>query len=109
MPTLSRVRTHLEPYAPSRPRHDSTLRIVRTISGLTAAELARLAEVDPVTIRRLEAGRCAPRAATAEKLASALGWPVDRLFPKGATSHAQIVANVLADGGASIPSEKGGS
>lgn len=58
----------------------SALRIYRVAEGLSQADLATLAGVDPVTIHRLENGR-KPSKKTANSIAHVLGRSVEAIFP----------------------------
>lgn len=70
------------------------LRMVRTAWGLSAHELARLADLDRVTIHRLERSEVTPRKRTVKNLAMVLGCPAELLFPDGA--HDQKAAGIRA-------------
>ena len=59
----------------------SPLRTLRAINDLSASRLARLADVDRSTIRRLEAGIGHPHQRTAQKIAAVLNCPAELLFP----------------------------
>lgn len=60
----------------------STLRVkeLREAAGLTMAELAKRADLYPRTIRNVERGTHKPTLATVEKIADALGVPVQALL-----------------------------
>lgn len=58
------------------------LRLRRASRGWSQRELARRAGVSVETIARAEAGRSRPRPVTAFRIASALGVPMDELFPE---------------------------
>ena len=62
-------------------RRPSDLALCRIASGLTQAELAERAGLARETVSRIEGGH-APNLRTARALATALGWPVDTLFPQ---------------------------
>jgi DNA-binding XRE family transcriptional regulator len=64
-----------------RGRKVSPLLIHRVASGLTQAELAKVAGVAPETVSNAERGRHHPRRLTARALAAALGCEVSELFP----------------------------
>jgi transcriptional regulator with XRE-family HTH domain len=49
------------------------LRALRSASGLTRTELARLAHITEQSVRNLERGACCPFAPTLQRLAKALG------------------------------------
>jgi transcriptional regulator with XRE-family HTH domain len=49
-----------------------SLREIRAERLLSIRELARLADVAPITVLRIEAGRATPRPGTARRLAAAL-------------------------------------
>lgn len=53
---------------------------VRRAAGLTRAEVARKAELDPSQLWRIEARGTTPREDTAIRLARALGVPVSTLY-----------------------------
>lgn len=55
-----------------KPPIGETIRTARHERGLSVAELAKKAGVDPVTIYGLEAGRRVPRAGTVSRLVRAL-------------------------------------
>ncbi len=71
-----------------------SLALVRFGLGLTQGQLADRAEVARETISRLERG-ATPQLTTAQSIASALGLPVDAIFPKdddeGAASQPPLV------------------
>ena len=75
------VVTRVESYGGER-LPPSPLRTLRALNDLSAAELARLADVDRSTVRRLEAGAVHPQAKTARKIAAVLNCPAELLFPK---------------------------
>ena len=81
MATLHQLVTRVEPYGGDRSPH-SPLRTLRALSNLSAAGLARLADIDRATVRRIEAGAVQPQAKTARKIAAVLGCPVELLFPR---------------------------
>lgn len=56
------------------------LRAVREARGLSVSELARVAKMHRVTLHRLERGEGAPRLATVDALATALGVRRERLL-----------------------------
>ena len=56
--------------------------MLRALNGMSASQLARLADVDRSTIRRLEAGIGEPQRRTARKIAAVLNCPVALLFPQ---------------------------
>jgi transcriptional regulator with XRE-family HTH domain len=56
------------------------LRALRTKANLTQAELARLADVQHMTISNLERAAGAPAVETVFALATALGVPAEELF-----------------------------
>ncbi len=60
------------------------LRRYRLAAGLTQAQLATLAEIHPITIQAIEAGRKQPHLVTVERTADALGVTIDELFERGA-------------------------
>jgi len=76
-----RVVTQVEEYGPPRRVRVSPLRTLRAINNLSASQLARLADVDRSTVRRLEDGIGCPQSRTAQKIAAVLGCPVELLFP----------------------------
>ena len=49
------------------------IRLYRNLKGLTQTQLAELADIHPVSIRKYEAGMMKPREAQIRKLADALG------------------------------------
>lgn len=63
-------------------RIPSPLRLRRLILGMTQAELGKAAGVSREGVLNLEAERCRPRPATADRLAQALKCPADVLFPE---------------------------
>jgi transcriptional regulator with XRE-family HTH domain len=68
--------------ATARHRSDlSWLRLAREMTGLSQAELADRAGVTQAQISHYESGRSAPREATLQRLAGALGVRAERLFP----------------------------
>lgn len=80
MATLHRVVTQAEAYA--RDKTDSSpLQVIRALLNLSAAELARLADIDRATVRRLERGEHRPQTRTALKIAAVLNCPAELLFP----------------------------
>lgn len=81
MATLNHLVTHVEEYRDHRSPTPSALRTLRAINGLSAARLARLADVDRSTVRRIEEGTVRPQERTAQKLSAVFGCPVDLLFP----------------------------
>jgi transcriptional regulator with XRE-family HTH domain len=89
---LQQVVTHVEVYDGQRPL--SALRTLRALKNLSAAELARLADIDRSTVRRLEAGVGQPQAKTARKIAAVLNCPPELLFPPNDSAPA---ANGRAD------------
>ena len=80
MATLNQVVTQVQVYDANRSL--TPLRTLRVLSALSARELARLADIDRSTVRRLEAGIGCPQARTARKIAAVLGCPVELLFPE---------------------------
>lgn len=58
---------------PDRTPFASRLAALRTAAGLTIAELARRAGVDPTHLGRYERGKKKPTLATADQIARALG------------------------------------
>lgn len=58
------------------------LREIRKERGMTQTELAQAARIHRVTIAKYEAGQCVPSVDRAERMASALGVPVDELIGK---------------------------
>jgi DNA-binding XRE family transcriptional regulator len=64
------------------------LRVVRISRGLRQADAAALADVNRGHLSELENGYYRPRRATAERLADALRWPLDELFPNNDTRPA---------------------
>jgi len=79
MATLNQVVTQVQVYDANRSL--TPLRTLRVLSALSARELARLADIDRSTVRRLEAGVGFPQPRTARKIAAVLNCPVDLLFP----------------------------
>lgn len=75
------VVTRVEEYPEDRRVPATPLRMLRALNGLSASQLARLADVDRSTIRRLEAGIGEPQRRTARKIAAVLSCPVALLFP----------------------------
>ena len=61
----------------------STLQLKRTTAGLTAADLARLADTAEMRVYQFERGRFRPRPDEAARIAKVLGADVDDLFPAG--------------------------
>ena len=57
------------------------LGIAREAQGLSQEQLANKAGFRQTQISRLEGGNRKPRPETKDKLADALGYPVDRIFP----------------------------
>ena len=80
MPTLYRVATHTEVYGGDA-MEPSPLRVLRALRNLSASELARLADIDRATVRRLERGEHRPQGRTAQKIAAVLSCPAELLFP----------------------------
>ena len=62
-------------------RQPSPLALARFSRGLTQHQFAQRARVARETISRLERGTT-PQLTTAQSIASALGLPVDEVFPK---------------------------
>ncbi|SRR5258708_40112566 len=65
-------RTIWSPMAKELPAAAKKIRDARQARGLSVADLAKRAGVDPVTLYRVESGECNPRAATTSKLIKAL-------------------------------------
>ena len=80
MSGLDQFAPRCESYAGQR-RAPTPLRTLRALSDLSAAGLARQAEVGRSTVRRLERGVGKPQAKTARKIAAVLNCPVELLFP----------------------------
>lgn len=57
---------------------------VRKAKGMTQAQLSAVSGVHRVTIARYECGMCSPNLATIERLADALGVPIDEIVDKKA-------------------------
>jgi transcriptional regulator with XRE-family HTH domain len=76
------VVTRFEAYTEHRRIPATPLRALRALNNLSASKLARLADVDRSTIRRLEAGIGHPQDRTARKIAAVLNCPVGLLFPR---------------------------
>lgn len=77
----SRVRSAEEKVLEAENREKATPYIERRVAlGLSKKELAQKAGVDVLTIRGMEAGRCAPRWDTRQKIRRALGMPEDRSY-----------------------------
>lgn len=55
------------------------MRKLRRQAGLSQAELAELAELEPVLIAQVEAGEADPTWGDARRIAAALGTSIDRL------------------------------
>ena len=60
------------------------LAVIRRERGLTQAQLAAASGVHRVTIARFECGTVSPKLATLQRLAGALGVPIDDLVEKKA-------------------------
>jgi len=58
------------------------LREIRKLRGMTQGELAKAAQIHRVTIAKYEAGQCMPSFDRAERIANALGVPVEELIRK---------------------------
>jgi transcriptional regulator with XRE-family HTH domain len=63
------------------------LTIERRRKGLSQAQLARLADIHPATLSRLEAGKLFAYAGWRGRLASVLGVPGDQLFESAEREH----------------------
>lgn len=63
------------------PETAPALFLLRHSRRLTQAELAALAGISRESVGKIERGDERPRRKTAQKLAVALGWPVETVFP----------------------------
>ena len=61
----------------------SILKLKRMNAGLTACDLAALADTAEMRVYQMERGRFRPRPDEAEKLARVLGMDATELFPNG--------------------------
>jgi DNA-binding XRE family transcriptional regulator len=66
---------------PTRSTPDRPIAAARADLGISQVHLARLVDIDPRTIRRIERGEQSPSVKTALRIAAALGTPVTELFP----------------------------
>jgi transcriptional regulator with XRE-family HTH domain len=57
---------------------------VRRAKGMTQEQLANASGVHRVTIARFECGTVTPKLSTVERLAAALGVPIDEIIDKKA-------------------------
>lgn len=60
------------------------LKRIRENAGLTQEDLARKAGLTLSGLRQVETGRREPRLATAQAIASALGVPIEQIWPYSA-------------------------
>ena len=58
------------------------LRMIRKAKGMTQVELAKATNINRVTIAKYESGKVGPTLVNAEKLAQALGVPIEELIGK---------------------------
>ena len=83
--------------AADRTEHKVTsLRTLRLIAGFTQKELAVAAGLRRPTISALESGRQKPRPETARRIADALGYPAESIFPddeRPATDRALVTTS----------------
>lgn len=63
------------------------VRIARAATGLSQAELGELAGVHPTAVSRLESGAREPKMPAIDKVAKALGIPIDVLLAFGVTEE----------------------
>ena len=67
----------------------------RKSAGRTQAEIAEKANIDNVSLSRIERGIVTPSISTLNKIANALNEPIGKLFD-GATSQTVSISNSIA-------------
>ena len=69
---------------------NSKMRSLREKNNLSINQLARITDISPATLSRIERGILNPSWHTADKIAAALGVPLEEIFPQFANRKSPL-------------------
>ena len=70
--------------------YKNALRSLRKQKGMSIRELSRITNISPATISRIERGLYEPPWHTADRIAAALGVPLEDIFPQFANRKSPL-------------------